>query len=372
MNFKKKIFLLCKSLFFIFFVVIILDLIINLALPEKIKKKIGTTRNYSLKSEKFHHEIAPNINVPEFWGDSKYQVITNSNGMRVANNHNFNIEKDNIGFMGDSFVYGSGLDYKNHFTNIIFNTNKSYNLLNLGYVSYSPSIYFKKIEFFIKEKKIKFDKIYLFIDTSDVQDEGVFYREDTKGNIVRKWNSDKKNKEKNIKYIFKNYLKQNSFLFKFYEIFSSSTISEGPAKCLKNKNTIKNYIDYLDYERFGYAYDIQIQSNNWVTEGKNKIINYLTKIKDLLKQHNIELQIVYYPSAIDILKNNRNKENNSHYIMLNNWSEKNNIKMIDTSNDFFKNIDPITNYTKNHIICDMHWNFNGNKIIAKNILKNFK
>ena len=36
---------------------------------------------------------------------------------------------------------------------------------------------------------------------------------DKKGNIVRKWNSDEKNKSKNFKYKFKNYFKQNSFIY---------------------------------------------------------------------------------------------------------------------------------------------------------------
>ena len=75
-------------------------------------------------------------------------------------------------------------------------------------------------------KKINFHTIYLFVDTSDIQDEGIFYREDKNGNIVRKWNSDKKNESKNFKYKLKNYFKQNSFIFKFFEIFNASTVQD--------------------------------------------------------------------------------------------------------------------------------------------------
>ena len=59
----KKILDISKSISIIFFIIITIDLITNLILPENIKKKIGTTKNYSLKSEMFHHEIAPNINL---------------------------------------------------------------------------------------------------------------------------------------------------------------------------------------------------------------------------------------------------------------------------------------------------------------------
>ena len=112
--------------------------------------------------------------------------------MRVDEDYKIDKNKENIGFMGDSFVYGSGINYSNHFITFILKENKSHNLLNLAYVGYSPSIYYKNFENYIKKHKIDFKTIYLFIDTSDIQDEGVFYREDVYGNIVRKWNSDKK------------------------------------------------------------------------------------------------------------------------------------------------------------------------------------
>jgi hypothetical protein len=79
--------------------------------------------------------------------------------------------------------------------------------------------------------------------------------------------------------------------------------------------------------------------------------------------------IVYYPSAIDVLKDNKIKENSKHYKMLNEWSQLNNISLIDTQKYFFKINNPFKNYEKNHIVCDIHWNTNGHKIIGNNILE---
>lgn len=358
-----------KSIIIIIFMVIIIDIFINLILPEKIKKRVGTTKNYSLKSERFHHEIASNINLPEFWGDNKYQVITNEFGLRVGEKFKLYNNKENIGFMGDSFVYGSGINFNEHFINNLIKVNDKYNFINLGYVSYSPSIYYKKLKFLIEEKKIKFSSIYLFIDTSDIQDEGVFYREDLNGNIVRKWNSDKQIRVRNFKYIFKNYLKQNSFIFKFYENVYVKTVHEGPAECLKNKDQILNFIDYLDYERFGYGHDIKLQSKNWVNEGRLKIIHYLDKIKNLMDENNINLNLVYYPSAIDVLKGNRDIDNNYLYKFLKNWSESNFVNLVDTSKNFMIETNTILNYRNNFILCDAHWNENGHKIISDFILE---
>ena len=368
----KKIVRFFIYILFLFFSIIFFDLTLNLVLPEKFKKSIGISKNYSLKSERFHHEISSNINAYEFWGDRKYKVITNNHGMRVENNNPLDKGKKNIGFIGDSFVYGSGISFKNHFINYIEKHNTKHNYLNLGYVSYSPSIYYKKLDYYINEKNIDFKKIIVFVDTSDIQDEGIFYSEDKKGNIVRKWNSDREIQKRNFKYVFKNYLKQNSFIFKFYEIFYVRNNRKGPTECLVNKNIIKNFKKYLDYERFGYAFDNTINSKDWVKLGQNKTLNYLSKIKSLLDDNETEMLIVYYPSAIDILENNKIKENSKHYNLLYTWSKNNNVNLIDTHEDFFKQNDPIKNYKTNHIICDAHWNENGHKIIGKNILNYIK
>ena len=66
-----------KTIVTITILIFVFDLLINLILPQSIKKKIGTSRNYSLKSTKFHHKTAPEINVNEFWGKKKYRVKTN-------------------------------------------------------------------------------------------------------------------------------------------------------------------------------------------------------------------------------------------------------------------------------------------------------
>jgi len=345
------------------------DLLINAILTENFKKKIGTSRNYSLKSVKFHHEIAPNINVYEHWGKNKYKVITNQLGMRIGNNESYNIKslKENIGFLGDSFVYGSGIDYENHFISLINKNNKNYNYLNLGYVSYSPSIYYKKLKFLIEKKNINFKKIFIFVDHSDVQDEALFYREDDEGNIVRKWLSDNEIKKRNKKYIFKNYFKQNSFIFKFYENLNSPTISKKSKNCITD-NSNKNYKNYIDINRFGYGYNKDLTEEKWVKKGNKKIKYYLEKINKLSKENDFKIYIIYYPSALEVI-DNINYNLSKHYIMLKNFSELYNSRFVNITNDFFIESNGKNNYLKYFIECDVHWNKNGHKIIADRLIK---
>ena len=356
-----------KSFISVILLVFVFDLIVNLILPESIKKQIGTSRNYSLKSIKFHHSTAPEINVNELWGNKKYKIKTNELAMRISEKEDFKIDrkKKYIGFIGDSFVYGSGIDYKDHFISKL--KNKNFNYLNLGYVSYSPSIYFKRLNHLIKNEKILFEKIFLFIDHSDIQDEAQFYREDVNGNIVRKWIDDKEVKFKNRKYKIKNYLKQNSFIFKIYENISAPKISKKSQKCLNNNQEDINYKKYLDKNRFGYGYLSNIQSKEWVKEGIDNSIKYLNKIKIISKKNSFDLIIVNYPSALEVIDNIRS-EDSKHFNFLKNWSLENNINFIDTRSYFIKENNQ-NNYLLNFIECDVHWNKNGQQIISQNINK---
>ena len=356
-----------KSIVLIIIIVFTFDLLINLFLPENFKKKIGTTRNYSLKSIEFHHEIAPKINVNEFWGKNKYRVKTNEYSMRINENENYYVDKDKeyIAFVGDSFVYGSGINYDDHFISKL--DKKNHNYLNLGYVSYSPSIYYKKIKYLVERKNLKFKKIFIFIDHSDIQDEGLFYRENLEGNIVRNWLSDKEIYKKNFKYKIKNYLKQNSFIFKLYENLSTHTISENTNSCIKQNKENLDYNKFIDLDRFAYGYKNNKKNEKWENLGITKITKYLDEIKELSLKNKFEIIIVNYPSASEVI-DHVSSENTKHFKFLNNWSLKNDVRFLDTRIDFIieKNIN---DYLKNFIHCDVHWNENGHKIISKNIKK---
>ena len=96
---------------------------------------------------------------------------------------------------------------------------------------------------------------------------------------------------------------------------------------------------------------------------------YLSKINNFLISKNINLTLVYYPSAIEILEE-INSYDSEHYKLLKNWSDKNKIEFIDTTNKFNLMNSGLDNYKSNHILCDAHWNKNGHNIIAKYIQKN--
>jgi len=355
-----------KFMLILILVSVFFDLAINLVLPEKLKKKIGISLNYSLFSQKYHHEIASNIGVNEFWGNKKTKIYTDKNSFRILKGQKelYEMYDNNIAFVGDSFVWGSGVNYEDHF---ISQLKSDHNYLNLGYVSYSPSIYFKKIEDLLINKKISIKKVFLFIDTSDIWDEGVAYREDYDGNIVNNFKTDYENTKKVKKYLVKNYLKQNSFFFKFYEFFFRYYLRK-PNNLNKCLNDNKNFTKYLNWEKWRYSFDKNLQKEGWVKKGGKKSIFYIAKIARLLEENNAKLILVLYPSALEVVE--EISEGKSYHInFFKSWAKKNSIEYINFYKSFNKYNNGVKNYKSFYILCDLHWNEEGHQVVGKIIDK---
>ena len=99
---------------------------------------------YRIKSDIYHHDLMPNIEVVESWGGRlKRKIITNSIGFRDQQQNKINkvSNKKRILLIGDSFIEGSGLDYQYTFAGLLKDKlGNRYEILNSAVESYSPSI----------------------------------------------------------------------------------------------------------------------------------------------------------------------------------------------------------------------------------------
>ena len=73
-----------KRIFIVFSLVVILDFVFVLIL-----KQINFWDNFNndvywrIKSDIYHHDILPNTNVYENWGNLRYKLVTNSLGFKA-------------------------------------------------------------------------------------------------------------------------------------------------------------------------------------------------------------------------------------------------------------------------------------------------
>ena len=131
----------------------------------------------------YHHTLIPNYDGPAYWGPFSYRVCTNSSAMKDACSNRFADERHfDIAFIGDSFTEGVGVPYEESFVGMFANAHPELKIANLGVVSYSPTIYLKKLEEYFTAG-YTFKKVIVFVDIGDIMDEA-FYSDEADGKVV--------------------------------------------------------------------------------------------------------------------------------------------------------------------------------------------
>ena len=164
--------LILTSLFFIF-----LDILIGKYIYKKFIrinfKDIDTT--YLIEDDVYDHKFKSNYNALVGQGDLRWKFCSDSNGFRTScEKISADLKEYDIGFIGDSFTEPVGVNYEDSFLYIISQNLPNKEIANLAAQSYSPSIYYAKINYLLSQGYM-FNEIIVFIDLSDIVDETVCY-----------------------------------------------------------------------------------------------------------------------------------------------------------------------------------------------------
>jgi len=239
--------------------------------------------------------------------------------------------------------------------------NKGIEVLNAGLGSYSPSIYYNKIKFFI-EQGLEFSHLVVFIDISDFYDETIRYVTEEETLYVKTFFAPE---QKDLREKIKKFLNNNLIIS--YKLFNNANMGyiKNPNKFIKKLAVSKKF----KIDKWTIDEDIRKEYNL----GIQKSIQYMTLLKDLLDKNNIKLTIVVYPWFTQIY---RQELNSIHVKIWKEFSEKNNNQFINLFPAFIneenKNLNIYEKILIDFIPYDVHWNQNGSKKIFKNFIKNFK
>ena len=327
---------------------------------------------WRIPSNVYHHDLKANVNVVEPWGfNLEKKLITNSLGFRDFTNKKVTkfSNKKRLLLIGDSAIEGAGYDYEFTIGGLLHRyLEKDYEVLNSAVGSYSPSIYFKKIEYFINEGYV-FDKAIIFLDPSDVIDE-LFVQYDSEDNIIVE-------NITNVDDKIGDFLVHNFLMFRTMLRFSDS--AENLKNFLKlkykaskkyNKSFFKTSTeDTLFYrmthvDRSAWTFDDLLFKN--YEKGLEKSEKNLNKLINLLKNNFIDIHFVLYPHPSQIYY-----EDKYHLSFWINWAEKNNLDLINLYKSF-TSLDNKKLILDTFIFGDLHWNKEGTKIVFKNLIKNIK
>ena len=317
--------------------------------------------------EIFDHKLLKNLKQTAGWGNIRYTVCTDSNGFINSCKNQFdNLKKFDIGFIGDSFTEGVGLNYEETFVGIISSELKNLKIANLAVSSYSPSIYYSKINFLLS-RGYNFKEIIVFVDISDLFDDTTCYK--LKNNIIqRRETVSLCNLEVNPKNNFELFLRKRLrlsveffYLIK-HKLYQYGFLSyEPPVKIIKNT-------------RSGWTHNYKAENYNNLkyNEATSILKKNMGNLAKLLKNNNIDLSIAVYPWP-ETLK--FDSEKNKHVKLWKDFCNENCKNFYNFMPIFFSLLEKekFSNlYQRIYFKDDVHFNKEGNKIIAKQFLHFYK
>jgi hypothetical protein len=128
----------------------------------------------------YHHALVSNFDGYDLWGEAHYRFVTNSLGFRHGQVRDVPLVPTTrrILVIGDSFTEGTGLAFEDTFAGLLqaagMQRADKVEFLNAGVLSYSPTLYYKKVKQLLK-RGLRFDELVVFSDVSDVYDEATHY-----------------------------------------------------------------------------------------------------------------------------------------------------------------------------------------------------
>ena len=294
--------------FYITFITILLILILDFFIGDYVSKNIIKANDLqkNVAHLVYHHELKKNLNKFTWYNNVfKHQICTDIYGFKTSCKENKrDMKKSDFAFIGDSFTEGLGLNYEDTFVGMFANRRKDQKIVNLGVESYSPKIYYKKIQYLINDGFV-FKNLIIFFDISDILNEN-FYTIDEHGNISTRGKLDNNSKiYSDYKFLFrmKKLLKENFvisyFLYRQFKI---------KIKNLNHKNLQNSYEIFNDkhliHARSTFENKYSNRDKRWIEFGKKESLKYIDEIYKLGKKNNFTISLAVYPWPSQILYDN--------------------------------------------------------------------
>ena len=344
-----------RKIFIIFFLTLATLLITDYLFGKYLLKLTPKKINPSINHKIYDHDLKKNFKGILEWSPGKtYTFCTDKNSFRTfCDSTDLNGKEFDIAFIGDSFTLGVGLDYEETFVAKISKNFDDLKIANLSVVSYSPIIYYSKLNHLINNG-YKFKRVIIYFDISDVYDDNKKYR------LI----GDKITRKKSI--FLSNFQKNLKSLFPFLS-YSTKTVKNN---LFKKKDIKKNKCNYLDYchEKSSWTFNKKYFGENEI----NKTLKYLNMTYKLLNKNNIKMSLGIYPWPAQIL---HDEENSKVVKIMSNFCLNKCEYFFNNYPDFFKELkisDKASIVSKYYIKNDVHFNAEGNQKLFINFLNNFK
>jgi len=304
-------------------------------------------------SAEYHHDLIPNVETEVNWLGRRYRHRTNSLRFRDRTVRDVAPSSDmqRYLFIGDSFAEGIGLDYEDTAVGQIAETfgKEGIEVLNAGVFGYGPSIYHRKVRYLIEDKGLRFDRLFVMIDVSDISDE-IRFTTDGQGNIhasddfTRKW---------------KYYLKTNSLIIRLIDL-TRDWLRIDEAQLQFERTVGKRYglefsswtFDDRRYEKYG-------------RRGLEKSTRAKNQLFELVADRGIPMTVIVYPWPDQLKERDINSRHTKHWGRWANEKGVGFVNLFPTFGEAAANAEAIDDLFLDR---DVHFNAKGNTILARGII----
>lgn len=381
------------------FIYIIFILFLSFLLTAFLDYKIGYKflKEPKYRITKYDHDLRKNLKIFERGN----VLFTNNYGFKNKDGSKLNNKNIDIAFIGDSFTEGIAIKYEDTFVGI-FESKTKKSVVNLGVSSYSPSIYYEKIKYYLN-KGFNFKEVIVFIDISDIQDEAAYYIEDEHGYIHTRKVGTVSPLKRNLHILLTDFPMMYTAVIKLKKLLTKDIKS---LFVIKNKNTFdqnnpvykrislsqnelsnfERYNELLIYDYYDVGlYNFKYSRSFWtyfkddtpyeplgIDGGIQKSLKKLDNLYHLLKSKNIKLSIGVHPWPGQILYDERESK---QVQIWRNFCKNRCDNFFNMFEFFFDEIELMGNkksvIKKYYIDGDVHFNENGNIAIANELLKKY-
>jgi hypothetical protein len=351
--YSKKIVFLYWGVFIALFLIIDITLgYLDLKPMKKIYIEIRTQHHY------YHHDLKPckSSYYEEMGSGYGYPLTTNSLGFKDSSMRQvpLKVDKKRILFIGDSFTEGVLVPYELTFVGQIATYRPDIDILNAGVTSYSPLIYYLKVDYLLNKVGLKFDELFVFIDISDIQDEYVY------NDVERFTPSIEASLLNDFLFKTKRFAYNHSYT---YNILKQVTKSR-PDKMRFAGEIAMWTLNQHFYDKNNFNIkekDVQ----KWAEKGISHAQENMQKLVNLCKKNNMPLTIVVYPWDVQIYARDMPSKQE---LIWSSFAQKNGIGFIDLFPTFINNSSPENTVEKYFFPGDPHWNTSGHALVANKVL----
>jgi hypothetical protein len=298
----------------------------------------------------YHHDIFPGHDMTRVWGRIIYPWKSDRYGFRIGTCGPGEAEKawPAIFVIGDSFVEAVGASYEQSFAGLMAcDAARQQNAVwNLGVSSYSPIIYWRKVQAAAGKIGRKPSEVYVFLDLSDIEDEANVYREGPDGKVLFK--SKPEPSRENWDVDPKQWLVRHFTTARLiYDTYVSASFTWDRS---------------VGHDRGRWPFDQKLLES-WGWRGLEIAGANLDKLVGLCRDWQCRVTLVVYPWPDNVVARDRDSLQVRHW---RDWSAARGVRFVDAFAPFFEEPADAT-LRRYYIEGDVHFTSAGNRLIYETV-----